>query len=336
MTKHRRRPSDIDSLFSLPLLGNVDPSYVAMRTERNAAAREAREAVDILWFRYRDRATRHWVVQFPTKTHDRFWEIYLTVHLQDGGLEVARSVSIHRDDGPDVQIIRQGLPAIVVEAACIGPGDPVYTNSVPIYPPSDCGAFEVRPYPEEQLILRYTSALHAKARQRERHVGSGFFDAQSPFVIAVNAGGCTEALLDPIQPMVLKALFPVGHLYLSIDNVTLRSVGGGWTTRPQVFKARPGDRTSGQSSAVATTMFSAEEFTGVSAILHSGVNVANQVWPGGQTAGADFVLIHNPNATSPIPRGLLPAIEEIDPVWVDAETLDLKRRPGRFSPPASS
>jgi hypothetical protein len=74
----------------------------------------------------------------------------------------------------------------------------------------------------------------------------------------------------------------------------------------------------------------------VSAILHSGVNVANQVWPGGQTAGADFVLIHNPNATSPIPRGLLPAIEEIDPVWVDAETLDLKRRPGRFSPPASS
>jgi hypothetical protein len=329
MTKHRWRPSDIDSLFGLPLTGIVDLSYASMRARRNPAACEARRLVDALWLRYRDRATRQWVTQFPLRMHDRFWEMYLTVCLRDGGLEVAPPSSILRDVGPDVRIIRQGLPTIVVEATCIEPGDPTNTNCVPIYPPSVRGAFEVRNHPEEQVILRYTAALHAKARQRERHVANGLFDAQSPFVIAINAGGCTEALFSPLQPMVLKALFPVGHPYLSIDTLTGRSIGGGWTTRLQIFKSSSGAGTSGLGSAVPTTMFSGQEFTNVSAILHSGMNVANQVRLSGEAEGADFVIIHNPNAASPLARGLLPAIEEIDPVWADDETLDLRRRPGR-------
>jgi hypothetical protein len=264
--------ASIASPFDVKLPPRPDRAFLNMRDAIEGFPLAARRAVEAMWLRYRRRATNHWLSQFPRETHMRFWEMYLALALEADGHRLVLPNTARSDEGPDFTLLRDGLPAVVVEAVCATLGDPASPNSVPDFPPSTPDKIEVRRYPEEQVVLRITSALADKAKQRQRHVDAGLVDPASPFVIALNCGGHHDLMWGAIDPMALKALFPVGHRFVSIDPLTSKTVDGGWTTRMAVTKAQAGG---GAGEAVPTTMFATPAFCAISAVLCSNANLAD-------------------------------------------------------------
>lgn len=304
----------------------ADPIYLAMKSASTGIRRDARRAVEAMWSSYRHRATDHWVREFRLQTHKRFWEMYLTLVVEADRHCLDTPRTTRRDEGPDLVLLRNNLPAVVVEAVCATLGDPGRPNSVPAGLLPSPGKPVVGTYPEEQVILRITSVLNDKVNQRQRHVRRGLIDPDSPFVIALNCGGHFQLMGGPIEPMALKALFPVGHPFISIDRQTMASVGSGWTPRTTVTKTGTGNL---GPVAIPTMMFATPAFSEISAVLCSNANVTNHGWIGQRRSTHGFVLIRNPFASRPVAPSLLPVDEVIDGIPAGAGELEIRRQKGR-------
>jgi hypothetical protein len=298
-----------------------------MRAATEGPALLVKQAVEAMWEAYRGRATTHWLREFPCQTHNRFWEMYLTLVLQADGHRLEPLRSVRRDEGPDVVILRDGAPPVVLEAVCATLGEPDNPNSVPPFPNSTPGNTKMREYPDEQVVLRMTTALHTKAKQRDSHIAAGLVDPASPFVIALNNGGAFELKFGPLEPMALKALFPIGSPYGTYDVRIRATIERGWTTREAITKV-PSEPGAGEAP-VPLTMFTDSRFAGVSAVLCSSADLANHSWIELQPGSPGFVLVRNPYATNPLPPDFLPVDEVIDAVPVGPDRLELRRAPGR-------
>ena len=316
----------VRSPFDVKLPPQPHQAFLNMRDATGGFPLAARRAVEAMWLPFRHRATNHWLSQFPREPHQRFWEMYLALVLEADGHRLDMPHTARRDEGPDVKLLRDGLPSVVVEAVCATLGDPASPNCVPSFPTSTVDKIEVHMYPEEQVVLRIASVLADKAKQRQRHVASGLVDPASPFVIALNCGGHRELSCGAVEPMALKALFPVGHPSLSIDTRTFRTVDSGWTTRMAVTKTQV---ESGAGVAIPTTMFANPAASAISAILCSNANLANHAWLDGGRPSHGFSLVRNPFAAHPVPPNLLPVDEVIDAVLAGGDMLEIHREPGR-------
>lgn len=204
--------------------------------------------------------------------------------------------------GPDFLLARpEGN--IWVEVVCPGPGDLAKDWSKPTFGVA-------RSVPHDQILLRWTSAIKAKADallgSRDGAVGgylaSGIVQPKDAYVIAVNGcqlrgGGFSQFEGISQYPNALEAVFPLGPQQISLNRETLEVVGRGYQHRPYVINRN--------GAQVPADSFLDPRFAPVSAIWALDLN-GESVF-GNREA---LAVIHNPLATRPIPMGLFPSDAE--------------------------
>ena len=254
----------------------TDPGYRHVRDLPNW--REAKDFTESLWSKYRHLADPHFLTDARNHFLQRFWEMYLACTLLERGME------LHRvgNEGPEFFFLCGGR-RIWIEAIAPGPG-----TGPDRVPETEYGkAYTV---PTDKILLRYTSALRDKNLKRQVAVSKGILLPEEQVVLAINSGGIPHAPYRAEMPYIAKALLPFGALTIGIDPKTREVTDSYYRYRPELQK--------NNRSAVSTTAFLGTEYTAFAGVLHSGVDFAN--YPA--TLGDDFLLIHNPSATSPLPR----------------------------------
>jgi hypothetical protein len=204
--------------------------------------------------------------------------------------------------GPDF-LINGPKGRIWIEVVCPGPGDLPKSWTEQTFGVA-------RSVPHEAILLRWTSAIKAKA---EALLGSA--DGASPgylaakvvapedaYVIAVNGcrlrGGVFSQFEGISQyPNAVEAVFPVGPMQITINRDSLEVVDRGHQFRPYIIK------TSG--AHVPADTFLDPRFSPISAVWALDLN-GESVF-GNREA---LAVVHNPLARVSLPIGLLPGDAE--------------------------
>lgn len=298
-----------ESLFHRDAQLDDDPEYRALLEDVPLHA-QLRTYLEAMWSRFRPLASAHWQSEFPRQTHRRFWEMYLCAALLDFGFQLEQLP----DDAPDALVrLPDGRP-VWFEAIAADAGEPGNPNSVPQLSELALDVVRVGYLPEEQIILRITSAIASKISQRAKRIKRGRVKAEDVYVIAVSAGAVPLAFAAMRDlPIAARAVFPVGHQYFKVNTSSFEVVDSGWASRMGITKKpRPAAKSEVQanasavSSVVPTTLFANDNHAEISAIVYSDARVSRHAAERGGKWGDDFVLIHNPFARSPLPRGFFP------------------------------
>ncbi|MBB6465850.1 type I restriction enzyme S subunit [Aminobacter lissarensis] len=239
--------------------------------------------------------------------HNVFWqqlsEVLLADQIAKAGLRL-----IHEAEGPDFLIEHDGMRVWVEVITPEPKGLPdAWINHV---------VGNVVSLPHQELLLRWTAAIKEKAqkllgyakRDTGDHVagyrGKGIVGERDIYVIAVNArllrgfGGAFPELVGISQfPYAVEATLAVGPLQVQFDRETLKEVGSGHQHRTRIRKPT--------GAEVPADTFLHPDFAPISAIWAVDVDeilVLGEARP--------MAVVHNPLATSPLPRNFLPAQSE--------------------------
>jgi type I restriction enzyme S subunit len=186
-----------------------------------------------------------------------------------------------------------------IEAIAPGPG--TGPDRVPELPADH----QARSVPDDQIQLRYLSAIDEKHRKLGLYQQKKAVAQEEPYIIALNGADATQSGdFDP--PRIVRCLFGI-HMPIAHYSTTQKHVEGySWQRRQAVEKANGQD--------ISTTGFLGEGMPGVSAVIFS----LATPWNGIHETGKDFVVVHNPNAKNKLPVRLLPARREY---WVEEDRL---------------
>ena len=237
---------------------------------------DSKAFVESLWKRFLPYADSQFREDARNHFLQRFWEMYLAVTLLEKGFALTK----HGDDGPEFSAQIDGT-RVWFEAVAPTPG--TGPDQVPELVPD-----EARTVPVEQILLRFTNALAEKKKCHMAAVAKGIIVPGDPYILAINSRGIPSAPYGNTMPYFVQAFLPIGPLAVAIDRKTLEVTDSFYQYRPQVAK------TSG--AEVSTRTFLDQDAAFCSAVIHSAVDCANHP----ADLGADFSVLHNPNATHPI------------------------------------
>lgn len=137
-----------------------DPAYCNLRDlEHNE---ELKAFCESLWQRYSPYADRHFLAEIRTQFNQRFWEMYLGVAILNHGYKLHRVGDHGPEFGIDINGRRYWLEAIT----------PTSGEGPDAVPPLEYGARAARRVPQEQIILRITSALATKRAKWARDLAN--------------------------------------------------------------------------------------------------------------------------------------------------------------------
>ena len=261
----------------------------------------AREFSERLWRRTADYLDEDLPTKASQHFHQAFWEMYLAATLLELGLPlVARNKRQRPGVGPDLQI----APNIWVEAIA------VLSGSGPDAVPDNSNDFsKTHTVPDGQLRLRLVSGMMEKRIKFEKYRKNGVVGPEDVCVVAINT-----AMLgihsDFFPPRIVRALFEFGWPQMNIELDTQRVVASGHSHAPSVSKL--------SGNTVGQGMFLDGTSTFLSACIYSAANFAFT----DLALGGDFIVVHNPTASAPLPRGLISAGDEC---WAEANNLSYKR-----------
>ncbi len=204
-------------------------------------------------------------------------------------------------EGPDFLVL-DGTRKVWIEVICPEP------RGVP----TDWSTFQegVTDFPYESILLRWTAAIKEKSEKlignadgtSNGYLQSGIVGPNDAYVIAVNGcqlrNGPFPALSGISQfPFAVEAVFPLGAYQLTINRDTLEVVDRGHRHRPYIINRN--------GAHVPAYAFLNPRFNPISAIWAVDINGESVI--GNREPMA---VVHNPNATNPIPVGFLPADSE--------------------------
>ena len=274
-----------------------DKTYSMLKSTEWPPAAEAREFVCALWKQTEQYLDENVQKRAGIQFQQAFWEMYLCAALIELGLPVTPRTSRRcRNEGPDVQV---GNVDAWFEAIAVTPGSGVDAVDEP-----ELGV--VRSVPHDAIKLRLTSAIAEKRRKFEKYCKRKLVLPDEPHVIAVNAALVPSARRELDVPRIVAAVFPFGWPTVDIDVSSGEVVDSYYTHQPQVVKR--------SGASVPTDTFESNHLSPVSAVLYSAVDPLNCP----ASIGADFVLVHNPHATTPLRRGWIPRGREY---WKEGEHL---------------
>lgn len=281
----------IASCLELHFPGNDKPALVRELLHRACAQFVASGLAD-----------RKFEIELTGDSDDKFWscvsEALVYVRLRDKLVPSRPNVGL----GPDF-LAEIGQQRVWIEVIC----------PAPVGVPADwleIRTNQVTSMPHEAILLRWTAAIKEKT---EKLVGSldgkvrgyleqGVVSPNDCYVIAVN--GCRfrhgpfPALLGISQfPYAAEAVFPIGPYQIRINRETLRTIGHGHQERFTIMKPN--------GASVPSHAFLDPRYKPVSAIWAMDFNGCGAI--GNPEPSA---LIHNPNAITPLPHGLLPVDDE--------------------------
>lgn len=248
------------------------------------------------------RADSKFVTELTSGNDQKFWasisEALIAEQLHDRVFLPRPQVGV----GPDF-LLSDGIRRVWIEVVC--PEHGRVPDSWLNAETNHCIDF-----PHTDILLRWTSAIKTKA---ERLLGNadegvvgylneGIVGVDDAYVIAVNGcrmrSGPFSALFGISQlPFAAEAVLPIGPIQVHIDRETLKTVGTGHQHRPYIMNKN--------GAVVPTYMFLNPVFAPISAIWAVDLNGAS-AWGGCEP----MVVVHNPIAANPIPRGFLPAESE--------------------------
>lgn len=273
----------------------VDELYRIVRDEPRSA--RFRALAEQLWAFFEPFADEDFTLAIAKDFHARFWEMYLAFGLNAQGHRVLPAIK----PGPDLRI--EGPErSIWLEAVAATKGSG--PDQVP-----EMVLDKVQDVPDELIVLRLRQSIDEKFRKLKRYLEKGIVAPTDPFVIAVNGRAVPFAFLEGEVPRILKALFPLGHITVTLNRETLKTVDERHEYRPLIGKISGGQ--------VPTTVFLNQEYSAISAVLFCNSDLGNHP-PDERNIGAEFTLIHNPEALNPIPHRWLKCGVEC---WVDGGKL---------------
>lgn len=165
---------------------------------------------------------------------------------------------------------------------------------------------KVTDIPVDRVVLRLRTAIEYKAEQLKKHIARGYIKTGQAIVIAVSGAILPYRYSEELTPFIVRAVLGVGNTVLRLDRVTKNPAGRYIEYRGEVRKAC--------EASVKTDLFLNDEYAHVSAVLYSPSCWVHHP----RTPGAEFTVVHNPRATSPLPDGWFPLGDEY---WLDGSGL---------------
>jgi len=107
-------------------------------------------------------------------------------------------------------------------------------------------------------------------------------------------------------PYMAKSVLSFGNLVLSIDRDSMKTVDYHYEYRDTIATAK--------GSPVSTSIFENKEYSGISAVLYSAMNIINRP----NIIGVEIYVVHNPIAYNKLPLGIFPLGTEW---WVENHNL---------------
>lgn len=266
-----------------------DQVYIALRDDDDCV--NARNHVEELWRYFEPYADPHFRNEIAVDFQARYWEMYL------GCLALRAELSVmpkkkNKGKGPDLRVTLTTGQNLFIEATAPGPG--TGDNEVSEPAPLKVGVNEiVQDIPVEKILLRITSGIETKFRAYNRYLCDQILRPNDPYIIAVNLGAMASArseFFDP--PLIIRSLFGVGNLMVLFDrnNPGLRETH--YSICHQIIKHN--------DEPIRTDYFLDSRYRGLSAIIFSNAHPLSSPKPD----GSEFKLVHNPNATNRVDRGL--------------------------------
>jgi hypothetical protein len=215
-------------------------------------------------------------------------EMYFTHALRANGVSLVERRESNTCDRPDLFAKEPSVWIEVVAPECGITAD----------------ALENLQIDETRFLLRLTNAIDGKKNQINAHAGpTGCIQRGDAAVIAVSGAGLQAYDNLPNPPYIVQSVLGVGNQAFKLEGARLLPFV---ESRNQVQKIN--------GSPVDTYPFFRDEYYQVSAVLYSRANwICRPHRP-----GEEFILVHNPNATRPLPKGWLPVGEEY---WLEDSSL---------------
>jgi|GEM_PF-458540 len=168
-------------------------------------------------------------------------------------------------------------------------------------PPTKPENFRAIDVPCVPVLLRWTAALREKRNKWIKYLEKGLVQPNEPYLIAINSKllGRHGFIGISQNPVPLEIAFAIGPMTITIDPKTVKEIDSGVSYRPHVMNHNQTD--------IPTRIFFDSSYKEVSGILatHVELDAATQPNP-----PSPLVLIHNPQATNPLPQGIWGAKEE--------------------------
>ncbi len=271
-----------------PPVNGPDEDYQALFQSRHAPHRDF---IERLWAVFEPYADPGFRIDIATQFQQRYWEMYLACAMIKHGITITSA-----SHGPDIEFQHNGRTCwIEAKAPTAGQGQ----DAVPALQADGQAHF----VPENQIVLRLTSAFLDKFEVYNKYLSTGRIGTADPFVIAIGSADIPHSDTDGDPPYINQALFPLGNPFVSFDRTTKEVVEEGYLHKPTVAKSK--------GTEVSTQYFMDAKYAGVSAVLYSRATI----WTleGFEVRRLSY-LIHNPLAANPLPRGILPVAVEY---WVE-------------------
>jgi type I restriction enzyme S subunit len=203
-----------------------------------------------------------------------------------------------RNRGPDI-CLRHNNSYIWIEAVAPGPG-----RGLDAVPPYEFGI--PAKVPEEQILLRYTSAIKEKYEVYQKYIENNVISSSAPYIIAVNGGKIPYSFMTDVIPRIIKAVLPIGPYSMTINLETSEIISSEYSYRPEIEKRL--------GNPVPTNVFLDKKYAGISGVLFSNILVTNA----DDTKVKDFIFFHNRDANNYLPKGWLKLGHEY---WLEDDRL---------------
>jgi hypothetical protein len=269
-----------------------DPIYNIIRDRQEPYPMWIKSFMEDLWQKYKPYADRHFKQQMQVDLDSRFWEMYLACTLLENSIHLSSS-----DVGPDI-LIEHDNGRIWVEAIAPTSGADTNPDRVPEMKPGVATRV-----PDNEIVLRYRAAIREKYDNKYKtYVANGLILPTDAYIIAINSCKIDTAIMETDTPRIIKAVFPIGDLQVTIDTKTGIVTDTGYQLRFRIKRAR--------GSEVRTDLFINPEYANLSGVLYSHVSIRKIP----EKMGEDFVFVHNPLAiNNQLPHGFLKVGREYIP-----------------------
>jgi len=246
--------------------------------------------------------------------HQRWWELYLTHTLLHAGVHLVRRDCRHpKQSGPDLlaQVVGMNLWIEAVSASA-GEGPDAVRSGGPSKGP--------KPFPDQEIMLRFLQAFSVKARYHAKCIKRGWANESEAYVIALN-GALAERAYPCLQrfPRIVSVLL-VGlekasvEVEFDLDGTTSRAGEMHYEFQHEVEKK--------SKNTVPLAAFLEPANSCVSAVLYSTADAYTE---------RGSILVLNPIAKVPLPEAFLPCLPRY---WADLRDsiLHLATHATGFSP----
>jgi hypothetical protein len=166
---------------------------------------------------------------------------------------------------------------------------------------------KVHHYDPDGLVLRLRSVIQDKSAKLGDYVRDKIIQQGQATVIAISSVTLPSLYryTGRTPPEIVRAVYPVNNPVIDVSHDATAHSKPSLEYRDLILKRNGSD--------VRTDIFLNPEFAHVSSVLYSEGNWVNEF----SQPGAEFKIVHNPNAVAPLQDGWFPAGDEYR--WRDGE-----------------